>query len=152
MTGVPGSVEVRLATSDDSSDIDAIRRSAAAEAPRHRGERAPLPSGTAESFVLLGRLGDTTWGALECATVDGARWIIGLVHVLESARKVGIGDALLVRCAEEVRSRGGTHLASSAQPGDRELKNLFERHGLVARTILVGRDLSGPSSGEDVSR
>jgi ribosomal protein S18 acetylase RimI-like enzyme len=92
------------------------------------------------------------WGCLECSRVEGTTWSIDSVHVLEEARDIGIGDSLVRACADEVVRRGGSRLVSSAQPGDRSLKNLFERNGMVAQTILVGRSLSDPANGEDVSR
>jgi len=67
------------------------------------------------------------------------RWWIRHVHVEERAREVGLGDAMMLAVTSEVARCGGTWIGASAQPGDRSLKNLYERHGLVARTILVGR-------------
>jgi hypothetical protein len=37
--------------------------------------------------------------------------------------------------------RNAAWVQSSAMPGDRAMKNLFERHGLVAQTIIVGKKL-----------
>ena len=45
------------------------------------------------------------------------------------------------RAKKELQLKNATWLQSSALPGDRAMKNLFERHGLVAQTIIVGKKL-----------
>ncbi len=144
-------IVIREAVASDEARLALIRTAAEAEADRYRGRRlAPGPS--SEGFVLVGGVDDQVWGSLECSRVGPSTWSIDRVHVLEDARSIGIGDALVRRCTEEVLRRGGTELVSSAQPGDRSLKNLFERNAMVARTIVVGRVLSDPTSGVDASR
>lgn len=145
-------IEIRPAEAADADRIALIREAAAEEAARYRGTRVSPPTAPREGFVLVGGSGNEVWGCLECSLEEGTTWSIDRVHVLEEARDIGIGDALVRSCVEEVVRRGGTHLVSSAQPGDRSLKNLFERNGMVARTILVGRSLSDPSTGVDASR
>jgi ribosomal protein S18 acetylase RimI-like enzyme len=56
-------------------------------------------------------------------------------------REIGLGDALILHLIEELRSLGVAHVSAHALPGDRAMKNLFERHGLVAQTIVVGKSL-----------
>jgi hypothetical protein len=41
----------------------------------------------------------------------------------------------------EVTRREGQRLHAATLPGDRSTKNLFERHGLVAQMITVGKVL-----------
>lgn len=145
-------VIVRAAVGSDNSRIAEIREAAATEAERYRGSRLVEPEGRQWTFRLVGGLDDHVWGALLCSSEDGICWSIDVVHVLEQARGVGIGDALVRECTAEVLRRGGKELVSNAQPGDRSLKNLFERHGMVARTIIVGRILSGQSSEANASQ
>jgi ribosomal protein S18 acetylase RimI-like enzyme len=145
-------IEIRLAVPEDAERVSLIRQTAAEEASRYRGTRLAPPLSPRDGFVLVGGAEGEVWGCLECSRVEESIWSIDRVHVLEEARDIGIGDALVRACADEVVRRGGLQLVSSAQPGDRSLKNLFERNGMVAQTILVGRFLSDPASGEDVSR
>jgi hypothetical protein len=44
-------------------------------------------------------------------------------------------------CLRELQHKNVSWVQSSALPGDRAMKNLFERHGLVAQTIIVGKKL-----------
>ena len=142
-------VFVRPAESGDAMTWRAHRDAAVLESSRYRGERwspeqsLDRDSGNVEStIVLVAGVGASVYGSVSATEGPNGRWWIDHVFVEELAREVGIGDALMNALVDEVRSRGGVRLGSSAQPGDRSLKNLFERHGLVARTILVGRDLS----------
>lgn len=136
-------VFVRAASTGDESVIGRLSERACAEQERHRGSwvRPPETSTDGATITLVGGMGETTFGVLRVREGSDDVWGIELLHVEEVARGVGIGDALLIRAMAEVSARGARSLVASAQPGDRSLKNLFERHGLVARTILVGRDL-----------
>ena len=136
-------VFVREGTSDDDSAIMRLSELACNEQQRLRGSWV-LPPGTTpdgKCITLVGGLGDTVFGTIRVREgVDGA-WGVELLHVEEPARGVGIGDALLADAMARLSADGVGSLTASAQPGDRSLKNLFERHGLVARTILVSRNL-----------
>lgn len=92
-------------------------------------------------MTLVAGYGSTVFGAVRARRGLEGTWGVELLHVEEDARGVGIGDLLVLRLMSELSSLGARSLVAAAQPGDRALKNLFERHGLVARTILVGRDL-----------
>jgi GNAT superfamily N-acetyltransferase len=80
-------------------------------------------------------------GSLVATTGNANDWSIDSVFVESASRDIGIGDALLLACIRELRELNATWLQSSALPGDRAMKNLFERHGLVAQTIIVGKKL-----------
>ena len=116
------------------------------EAARYRGEKwvAPATMPDVDSISFVAGVGSTVFGSLLATTNDGRVWWIRRIHVEEDAREVGLGDAMMRALVSTVSERGGTRINSSAQPGDRSLKNLFERHGLVARTILVGKELGTP--------
>jgi GNAT superfamily N-acetyltransferase len=68
---------------------------------------------------------------------------IRLLYVEPDARDVGVGEALVDRAIELATALGAVAVESTALPGDRELKNLFERYGLVARAIIVHKVLGG---------
>ncbi len=63
------------------------------------------------------------------------------VFVLEQAREVGFGDALVAEIQRLARERGAKRLEAEALPGDRDTKNLWERAGITARLITVSVDL-----------
>ena len=80
-------------------------------------------------------------GSLVATAAETTEWSIDSVFVESASRDIGIGDALVLECLRELQQRKATWLQSSALPGDRAMKNLFERHGLVAQTIIVGKKL-----------
>ena len=63
------------------------------------------------------------------------------VFVDPEAREVGIGEAMMDFLLEWARSASAATLTSRALPGDRELKNFFERYKVTARLIEVARRL-----------
>ncbi len=134
------SLFVREAAPTDDDVIASHRALSREESSRYRGEHVDEPART-HSVALVAGVGETVFGSLVADSDDGLRWVITHVFVEPEAREVGLGDSLVVRLFDVLRSRGAVHLASQAQPGNRALKNLFERHGLVAQTILVGRSL-----------
>lgn len=148
---------VRHAEAGDEETLRSHRVEARRESSRYRGEpwspghENPI-HGEKSTVVYVAGIGETVFGSVAASNGGDTLWWIDHVFVEEPARGVGLGDALMTALVGELRSRGATRLGSSAQPGDRSLKNLYERHGLVARTILVGRDLSDPSSGAGASR
>ncbi|MFM8625602.1 MAG: GNAT family N-acetyltransferase [Actinomycetota bacterium] len=144
MSSSADAIFVRGASTGERVLLVAHRAAAREESARYRGEPWTPSDEVApeESVILVAGVGETVMASLEAAREDeSGRWWIRHVHVEEHAREVGLGDALMLALASEVARRGGTWIGASAQPGDRSLKNLYERHGLVARTILVGRSV-----------
>jgi len=90
---------------------------------------------------LVGGVGVTPMGIAEVYKSDESRWTIQYVYVHVDCREIGIGDALMGHLVTLAHAKTVKYLESSAQPGDRATKNLFERHGLVAQTIIVGKSL-----------
>jgi ribosomal protein S18 acetylase RimI-like enzyme len=96
--------------------------------------------------------GSTVLGSLTAGEITPGHWHISLVFVEQEAREVGVGDALVQHVLAHITRTKGTWISAHAQPGDRSLKNLFERHGLVAQTITVGKSLTDPSTEEHASQ
>lgn len=128
-------IEVRRAGHDDLSIIAGHRAAAESESSAYRGHLdEPGPVDTTVVVTFDGRV----VGSLSYADRDSVRHLSGL-HVDADYRGVGAGDALMQWVLEDAERCGITVLRSAALPGDRQSKNLFERHGLVARAIQVER-------------
>lgn len=104
--------------------------SASSEAPRGW---VSLIDEVAVGFIVLDVADIPRRGRV--ATVDR-------VYVLEAARELGCGDALLAAAESWARTAGCVALEGIALPGDRETKNLYERSGVVARSITVSKSLA----------
>lgn len=90
--------------------------------------------------VLVGELDSVLVGYL-VVSHDGRISRAEQVYVAPWARELGFGDALLATAVEHARDRGAEIFEAVALPGDRELKNLFERAGITARSITVSTRL-----------
>ncbi len=66
---------------------------------------------------------------------------IEAIFVDPEAREVGVGEELLNASIAWCQSHGCVALDAVALPGDRHTKNFFETFGMVARAIVVSRDL-----------
>jgi GNAT superfamily N-acetyltransferase len=97
--------------------------------------------------LLVGCVDDVPVGVLVAdwrELVDGRRIArIGFVFVHERARGIGVGELLVEAAMVWARESGCQGIDGWALPGDREIKNLFERSGLTARGIVVHRPLDG---------
>jgi len=67
--------------------------------------------------------------------------MIEQVYIDPDARELGFGDALLAAAMEYGRAGGARLIEAHTLPGDRDLKNLYERAGVTARLITVSRPL-----------
>ena len=144
---------VREATTDDAPDLIEFEESSRAESSLYRGSRWSQPSGSIiEAMTLVGGVGTTVMGFLRAVRTAEDVWFIESVFVAKESREVGIADALMLDALRRMADLAATRVESSAMPGDRATKNLFERHGLVAQTILVGKSLSDLSTPERASR
>lgn len=63
------------------------------------------------------------------------------VFVEADARELGFGDEMLAAAVEWGRRRGAELIEGHALPGDRNIKNLYERAGITARLITVSKRL-----------
>jgi len=92
--------------------------------------------------VYIAQIDDVVVGYL-VARVDGSVLQVDEVFVHPEAREVGCGDGLLAAALNHGRTAGLRLLEGEALPGDREMKNLYERAGIKARLITVSTEL-GP--------
>ena len=67
---------------------------------------------------------------------------IDQVFVADEARELGFGDALLAAAMQWGREHGAELVEAETLPGDRNLKNLYERAGVTARLITVSKRLA----------
>lgn len=147
----PIEVFVRASASDDASTISSHHRLATDESTNYRGS-LPTPAQGSRTLTFVAGVGNTVFGSLSLTELAPGRWNITHVFVEQEAREIGIGDALVLHALDVLRREKAEWCSGQAQPGDRALKNLFERHGLVAQTILVGRSLNDPSTEVDASQ
>ena len=95
--------------------------------------------------VIAGCVDDVPVGVLlidRRVLIDGrsiAR--VSFVFVDPGARDVGVGEALIGAATAWGLASGCVGLDGLALPGDRHVKNLYERSGLTARQITVYREL-----------
>jgi len=130
-------ITVREATADDAGLVVRHVERGAEEQSSHRGRRDPQ---SRPDRCLVGEIDGEPCATLGWTAVGTT---LNIVHVFVEpwARGVGVGDALMAAALEEAARCGAHSVGGSALPGDRSMKNLFERNGLVAREILVERRL-----------
>lgn len=151
MTNSPDVVFVRASTINDAATIERHREMSQVESASYRGFVPAIAPGES-SITFVAGVGNTVFGSLSLTQQSTTSWSVLHVFVEPDAREIGIGDALVLHALAFLREQNATWLGAQAQPGDRALKNLYERHGLVAQTILVGRNLSDPSTEERASQ
>jgi GNAT superfamily N-acetyltransferase len=103
----------------------------------HRSDDALVVVGTIDEAVV-------GYGVIRLVALhDGA--VLGRVtdiYVMPEARGVGVGEAMMGELIDWAGRRNCIGVDSLALPGDRDTKNFFETHGLVARAITVHRSLT----------
>ena len=100
-----------------------------------------------DALVVLGTIDDMAvgYGAVRLVELHDGSHLgrVSDIYVLPEARGVGVGEAMMELLLDWATQRGCIGVDSLALPGDRETKNFFETHGLVARSITVHRTLGG---------
>ena len=66
---------------------------------------------------------------------------IQILYVLEGARGVGAGAAIMAELAAWAETKGCIGIDAAALPGDRSTKNFFESHGMSARALTLFKQL-----------
>lgn len=104
-------------------------------------------SAVAERAVFVGGIAvddvDVPIGYLVADLVDAPMRIVHVdqVWVDPDARELGFGDEMLAAAIAWGRESDAEIVEGHALPGDRNLKNLYERAGITARLITVSRRL-----------
>ncbi len=150
----------RLATTDDVDAIAVIDAAVRTEKQDQRGgslylrREAVIPAATRAEALLQSKTGIVVVGTFDGVPFgyalaeieeleDGST--IGRIDdlaVVEEARKVGIGAAIMHQLLDHFRSAGCIGADARALPGDRHTKNFFESFGLKARMLTVHFDLT----------
>jgi len=138
---------VRRATPTDISALDELEAEARHAVLSTRGgqrwcEVVPARTGRwleGNTVVFLAVLEHVPVGYLVLRCGEVAE--VESVWVTPGAREVGFGDWLLEAALNAAIDAGSRLLEGTALPGDRDLKNLFERAGIVARAITVSVQL-----------
>ena len=138
---------VREFTAADEVALDELAALARESIREARGgarwiETHPIPNWKdPDVVVLVADLDGVVIGYLVARMGSDQVMEVDEVFVLEQAREVGFGDALVAEILRLARQRGAKRLEAEALPGDRDTKNLWERAGITARLITVSVDL-----------
>lgn len=141
----------RSASPEDRTIVEEHTRLSRQEASAYRGRLPDERTGDHE-FAYVAGLGDSVLGSILARDAEDGTVHIVRVFVEPAAREVGIGDRLVSGLLEVLRTSQCRWVSGTALPGDRQTKNLFERHGLVAQSITVGRQINGSATAADASR
>ena len=142
---------VRTAQPLDEAQIRALEQAArAAQVGQRGGDRwllehpevgAAWPDRITAGDANVAMIDDVVVGYLLMAIGDDSVLRIQHVWVDPQARELGFGDALLAFAIERGRAAGATAVEGWSLPGDRHMKNLYERAGIVARLITTYKAL-----------
>jgi GNAT superfamily N-acetyltransferase len=145
---------VRKAVETDALPLHLLELDAREEVQQFRGHLALLSESVlvAENWLQLVASIDHSVLVAEvaqqvvayiCAELDDTRLVCSVTQIFvdPQARQLGIGAHLVANTANIARDYGCTRLDACALPGDRKMKNLFERVGMPARLIVVSTNL-----------
>lgn len=108
-------------------------------------EHSALEGDTWIADTLVATIDDAVVGFLvgrrESWRHRGEVFVVDRVYVVEDARELGCGDALVAAAIDRAHAHGCAFFEAVALPGDRETKNLYERAGITARSIVVSKQL-----------
>ena len=145
---------VRSARGDDAMAIAELEREAQIEIAQFRGH---------ERLIEVSQVGDQQWPAILASRANivmvavstdivvayakadldaaGTHCTVSQIFVDQHARQLGIGATLVSEIARLAKAKGCTTLDAVALPGDRKMKNLYERIGMPARLLIASKDL-----------
>ncbi len=139
---VPALIDLEAAARDGIADVrgGALRL---AECPPITDWAALLAD--PDQHVFAGTLDDVVL-AFMVVVMQPARQRSLVTHVFvdEGARELGLGDTMIEHAIAATNDAGLAGIESTALPGDRETKNLFERAGMTARKLTVYKSLVVP--------
>lgn len=131
----------------DAHVLGALREQARGAIVDQRGGAALLAEIDAadpdvDTMEWCATIDDVVVGYLRAGMVgDPATVFIREIWVEPGAREVGAGESLLGAALAWAIAEGAGCVDAWALPGNRELKNLFERMGLTTRLLTVRREL-----------
>jgi ribosomal protein S18 acetylase RimI-like enzyme len=153
-------VEVHAATAADEPELARLAGLALHELAASRGgavwarregawlsgvATSPTAAASGEVDTLVGTLDGVVVGAaaLELEPLGQARLaVLRGIYVEPEARELGVGERLMEEVIRRAAAAGCEGVDSFVLPGNREAKNFFEAHGLVARGIVVHHRLA----------
>jgi GNAT superfamily N-acetyltransferase len=145
---------VRSATAVDATTLSELEREARNEITAFRGHEALLRevksidtmwgSAVADRSCLV-LVAETSGQVVAYAKGDisstDSSCVVSHIYVDPLARQIGIGAGLISEIAHIAKDRGCTTLDALALPGDRKMKNLYERVGMPARLLIASKNL-----------
>ncbi len=149
----------RIAEQNDKEDFSRLHKMSRVEIQEHKG--ADLWQKTtalsANSELLFSEIIDHQEFVFIIGAYDNcpcgfmiAQWVsiydnmsldIKEVFVDSEMRSVGVGEAMMDLLINTAEKSSAVSIVSRALPGDRQLKNFFERYKVTARVITVERKL-----------
>ncbi|TRZ74189.1 MAG: GNAT family N-acetyltransferase [Actinobacteria bacterium] len=145
---------VRKAIATDASSLQLLEQESREEVQQFRGHQALLGESpndsdgwlqivaSIEHSVLVAEVAQQVVAYI-CAEFNRASLVCSVTQIFvdPQARQLGIGARLVGETATIARDYGCIRLDAYALPGDRKMKNLFERVGMPARLIVASRTL-----------
>jgi len=92
-----------------------------------------------QGFCLVGTVDEVVVG-LAILRRQSSAYVLSC-YVLEGARGVGVGECLVHAATEIARAEGVNRLDALALPGDRSMKQLYERAEMKARLLVLSKPL-----------
>jgi GNAT superfamily N-acetyltransferase len=145
---------VRSATAADAPSLNVLEIEARTEIASFRGHEALLAANplvgpnwasTVASDSCLVLVAEASGQIVGYAKGDiipeSTICIVNHIFVDQMARQIGIGAGLISEIARIAKSRGCKTLDALALPGDRKMKNLYERVGMPARLLIASKIL-----------
>jgi GNAT superfamily N-acetyltransferase len=112
----------------------------------------PVPPLRGRGLVVVGCIDEVVVGyaAVNVQPLrDGSSLaVLTDLYVEPEAREVSVGEEMMNVVLRWCEAEGCRGIDAIALPGDRATKNFFERHGLVARAIVVHRPLGADTTEE----
>ena len=150
----------RRATEADIEALEPLAAALRAELRDHRGgvmwelaesdsrdpdSRFAAALGAPDELLVVGTYDGAVCGyawAVTLPLADGRlRAVIPEIYVDPTARKVGLGEAILSEVTVWATEAGCIGLDAMALPGTRDTKNFFETAGMKSRMLIVHREL-----------
>lgn len=154
MTRISPLFTVRSASEQDVPAIVDLAKEAQTEIAQFRGHEQLLEDSTSteqqwataiasDTNVVLVALSSMSIIGYAKGDIDdkGAICLVSHVFVDPQARQLGIGAGLVGEIARVAKAKGCQTLDAVALPGDRKMKNLYERIGMPARLLIASKNL-----------